>query len=433
MKVRCAMEVGVVSESAKSLTLQVTIDISEGTFLNQEEQILAATNAVGRKATELALKKYDTSGEPIDVNGKKYTARTQSNKAYHTPFGKVQLARRVYQTSAGGKIYCPLDERARIIRGATPRFGKMISNKYARMNANECCSDMFENHGTKVTLSYLQNLAEYAASLAQLEEQPWTYHLPDDVEDITVVTMSVDGAMLLTREGGYREAMVSAISLYDRAGERKHSIYFGASPEYGKSSFKERFKQEADRIKELYPSATCLGIADGARDNWTMIGPYVDHELIDFYHASEYLSRCSHAAYPQKTGKPERTRWIEDYCHILKHDPDGAQTVLNELRRVGRKNKLSKENKKNAQDAMRYFKNNMAKMDYAKHLEHSWPIGSGVTEAACKTLIKQRFGRSGMRWKDTGIKTVLSLRELVLTPGRWSQLWENYMEGAQAA
>ncbi len=226
---------------------------------------------------------------------------------------------------------------------------------------------------------------------------------------------------------------VAAIALYDSAGERKHSIYFGASPEYGKGSFKARFKQEAERVKALYPTATYIGIADGAKDNWKLLGSHVGYELIDFYHASEYLSKCASAAYPQKTGKPERNQWIKEYCHTLKHDPNGAQIVLDELCRVERKKKLSKESKKNVKDAVTYFRNNILKMDYASHVKRSWPIGSGVTEAACKTLIKQRFGRSGMRWKENGIKTVLSLRELVLTNGRWGQLWDNYMSEAEAA
>ena len=47
-----------------------------------------------------------------------------------------------------------------------------------------------------------------------------------------------------------------------------------------------------------------------------------------------------------------------------------------------------------------------------------------MTEAARKALIKQRFCRSGMRWKDKGIKTVLSLRPLILTRDLWKQFWE---------
>ena len=63
-------------------------------------------------------------------------------------------------------------------------------------------------------------------------------------------------------------------------------------------------------------------------------------------------------------------------------------------------------------------------MRYWEHVQDNLPIGSGVTEAACKTLVKQRLCGSGMRWKDTGIKVVLSLRALVQTPSRRGQFWE---------
>ena len=52
------------------------------------------------------------------------------------------------------------------------------------------------------------------------------------------------------------------------------------------------------------------------------------------------------------------------------------------------------------------------------------PIGSGVTEAVCKTLIKQRLCQSGMKWKNRGIAMVLRLRALLCTQGRWEQFWE---------
>jgi hypothetical protein len=52
------------------------------------------------------------------------------------------------------------------------------------------------------------------------------------------------------------------------------------------------------------------------------------------------------------------------------------------------------------------------------------PIGSGVTEAACKLLVKQRLCGSGMRWKESGAAAVLSVRCLTYTMGRWSRFWE---------
>jgi hypothetical protein len=47
-----------------------------------------------------------------------------------------------------------------------------------------------------------------------------------------------------------------------------------------------------------------------------------------------------------------------------------------------------------------------------------------VTEAACKTLVKQRLCASGMRWKHTGATIILSLRSLANTAGRWNQFWQ---------
>ena len=63
-------------------------------------------------------------------------------------------------------------------------------------------------------------------------------------------------------------------------------------------------------------------------------------------------------------------------------------------------------------------------MHYPEFVAAGLPIGSGVTEAACKTLVKQRLCASGMRWKDKGATIVLSLRALTQTVGRWAQFWE---------
>jgi hypothetical protein len=67
-----------------------------------------------------------------------------------------------------------------------------------------------------------------------------------------------------------------------------------------------------------------------------------------------------------------------------------------------------------------------SKMMYARHVKQNLPIDSGVTEAACKVLIKQRMCQSGSRWKDGGASAVLTLRALKLTQSRWPQFW-NYV------
>jgi hypothetical protein len=89
---------------------------------------------------------------------------------------------------------------------------------------------------------------------------------------------------------------------------------------------------------------------------------------------------------------------------------------------VGKKNS-AKIVKEKLQKAITYFSNQYRRMDYKIYQEQKFPIGSGVTEAACKTLVKQRLCKSGMQWKTKGAAVVLALRSLVKTTGRWNQFW----------
>ena len=57
------------------------------------------------------------------------------------------------------------------------------------------------------------------------------------------------------------------------------------------------------------------------------------------------------------------------------------------------------------------------------------PIGSGVIEAACKTLATQRMKRSGMRWRHDGGQAILTLRALMQShrfDHAWNLLSETY-------
>ena len=336
----------------------------------------------------------------------------------------MHIKRYAYQASCGGKTFIPLETSARIIQGATPKFAKMLSHKYASMSAKEALDDLSMNHGREISKKYLQEVSESVSAILQNKETTWEYVLPQLDASIRTVGISLDGAMLPTCDDGWRESMVGTLSLYDKEGERKHTIYIGEPPEYGKQNFMSRLEAEIGKIKKLYPDILYVGIADGARNNWPFLEKHTNKQLLDFYHATEYLTKCSYAAHPEKTGKPERIKWLNDRCHQLKHNPNAPEDIYKELKRFKRKRKLSDEIRENLMAAISYFKNNRHRMNYAEHVENNLPIGSGVTEAACKTLIKQRFCKSGMRWKHDGIKTVLRLREFTQTDGRWLQFWQ---------
>jgi len=68
-----------------------------------------------------------------------------------------------------------------------------------------------------------------------------------------------------------------------------------------------------------------------------------------------------------------------------------------------------------------YFKNQCDRMDYAGYQAQGLPIGSGVVEAACKTLATQRLKRSGMSWRD-GKQALLTIRSLQQSD-RWAAAW----------
>jgi hypothetical protein len=82
---------------------------------------------------------------------------------------------------------------------------------------------------------------------------------------------------------------------------------------------------------------------------------------------------------------------------------------------------MAPEQSKDLQECITYFGNHLHQMRYALYRDKGMPIGSGVTEAACKTLVKQRLCCSGMRWTPEGAQIILSLRALVLTENRWHQ------------
>ncbi len=231
--------------------------------------------------------------------------------------------------------------------------------------------------------------------------------------------------MHIPEPGGYREAMTGNVSLYNLDGNRVHTIYLGATPEYGKATFLSRLQNEVDKIKSKYPNATYVGIADGAANNWEFLTPNTQYQILDFYHATEYLAGASYAFFINDS---ERKTWLHNVCHELKHTQGAAQAILTQMieqvNLIKDKKKISDIVKKKLSAAVTYFTNQLLRMNYFDYVARNLPIGSGVTEAACKTLIKQRLCRSGMRWKDRGARAVIALRALVQTTNRWSQFWD---------
>ena len=220
----------------------------------------------------------------------------------------------------------------------------------------------------------------------------------------------------------WREAMVGTLGFYNKAGERLHTVYAAAAPEYGKLTFFERFEREVERAKAACPEARYVGLADGAKDNWTYLEAVTEVQVVDFYHVTQYLWPAAEALFGPRGG--ELVAWAEGWRHRLRHEPGAAQALIAELEARGAATGKPRPPEA-VETALTYLRNQAkgGRLGYPELAEQKIPIGSGVTEAACKVLVKQRLGGSGMKWKGPGAAAVLSVRCLTYTTGRWSQFW----------
>lgn len=215
-----------------AVTIELAIDIG-GTMLQAEEAIQRGLNEAGVAATTAVLARFDADGEPTVMGGVKWTAKAPEAKYYQTPYGEAHVQRHVYQRSEGGKVFCPLEHGARILRNATPRFAKMMAHKLAQGSAADVQRDLEENHGRPISKLLAQELSAFVSAVVQAKEETWHDATPPLQEDIAAVGAGIDGSCVLLCEGQWREAMTGTISLYDGTGERKHTIYVGAGTRQG--------------------------------------------------------------------------------------------------------------------------------------------------------------------------------------------------------
>jgi len=413
------MSATITAHTDHSITLEVTIELLPS-MLESERSIQVALNEAGCLATGSALERFDTDGSALVMGTSRWTSKGLEAKAYQTPYGEQIVSRHVYQTSSGGKTYCPLERDARIVVTSTPLFAQQIAHKFAEMSSPRVQQDLTINHGRATSRSFLQDVAQAVGSAAQVKEEQWHYETPKLDVPIATISFGMDGTCMLLCEEGYRQAMVGTISLYDAHGERHHTTYIGATPEYGQARFIARLEREIAHVKDTYPEAYTTGVADGAPENWAVLAPHTQDQVLDFYHATGYLAKAAAAAFPRRP--KQRTQWLEERCHQLKHKQGAATRLLGEMETLEQP-QLSAPIRQGLEAAMTYFGNHKRQMNYARQIKANRPIGSGVTEAACKTIVNQRLCHSGMKWKEQGASIVLSLRTLTYTPGRWEQFW----------
>ena len=146
--------------------------------------------------------------------------------------------------------------------------------------------------------------------------------------------------------------------------------------------------------------------------------------VIDYFHACEYIYKMADALF----SVPKQAQaWARKMCRWLKTKPRGVYRVLHSAAAIRRMRIVVGGKHKQYRDAYNYLRKRIRFLDYCEYRRNHLPIGSGVTEAACKTVFTQRLKQSGMTWKSEGGQWIVDLRVIQLS-GIWSQVYQAYLQ-----
>lgn len=403
----------------------------------------------------------ESDAETIEVDGVTHRYKLDSEKEFLTPGGMIELIRRVYQPDAGGKCHIPLDaawgmegQFATVeVRDAALYAVALGTSREAETLLAKC--SLFRPSATAIK----QMAKQMGQWLEEHEDEVLTEIRVEEPipKEARVLCASMDGVNVLLSEPGkkmgrpnerphegdsrekvsptcYKNAMVGSVSFYGEVPEGKTSPkrlasrYAARMPEDRAPTLKAKFERELQQTESrLSDNVARIALCDGARSLWTYLDDnprYDDYEkLVDYHHTTEHLSKAAEAVFGKGSRKAQN--WYDKYRWNLKGEDGGAAGVLRSLDYYDRTAKLSKSRRK-ALDAERtFFTRNEHRMDYARFRRNGWPIGSGPVEAACKSVVKTRLCRSGMRWSRSGGQHILSLRTYVKS-NRWDAMWNQY-------
>ena len=404
-------------------------EIEQGSFYEGEVQVRGLLRLIGQELTLHLLRRKAVDAPTLEWQGTTYYRKAASPGHYQTLYGEVVLSRHLYQSSAGGATLCPLEVNCQLRFGsATPLLAEVVSFKLASAPAGEVAQDLAKSHGVVLSASYLHHLAQEVGQLAADKQATWHLQAAAAPAAVALIATGVDGTTMPMVGEAYKEAMCGTIALYDQAGERLQTEYLGTMPEAGKATFAQRFTTRVDQVKARYPKALHVCLGDGAQWNWEFFATHYPEAVwvLDFYHAATHLHTAAEAIF---SPGPEAEEYYERWRTALRAQDDGVTQLLRSLLYYRNRGALAASAQQALDTELNYFRQHAQLMQYADFRAAGLPIGSGVTEAGCKELIKARFGRSGMRWKRGSGAPLLQLRAIKLSQ-QWDSFWSKVMRYA---
>jgi hypothetical protein len=423
-----------------------------------ETQLREQLRELGRIIVEWTfnhLEPHDRRDLPHQMcfQGVWYRRRSKTpNRTVGTLFGTITLWRLLYQPLHGiERSIFPWEIRLGLEAGlATPALAERVAQVATASTQNTVLATLKRDHGVCWSVATLRTVI---AGVAQGMES----HRQDaQVAQILkwlgrafgsrggrkpVLAVGRDGLMLPIRDQECdREGATATLSVYDRKGRRLGTVYLGRMPEPGQETLSRQLTALIEAVLTHWtgPLPRLAYITDGGYQQTRyfrrvlkrMCHPHHPGQrlrwewVIDYYHACEYIYKLAAALFPDAK---RAQGWARKMCRWLKTKPRGIYRVLHSAAALRGRRMVVGTKREQYRSAYNYLRKRIRFLDYCQYRSNHLPIGSGVTEAACKTVFTQRLKQSGMTWKRDGGQRIVDLRVIHLS-GVWPEVYQAYLQ-----
>ena len=361
-------------------------------------------------------------------------------KSFVSAVGTLRLERACCHCAECGKGFYPRDRALGLAGGSlSPAVLRMSGSAAALVSFAEANGLLAELAGVRVGTKRVERSAEaLGREIAAVERDPSfaarvpaaaTMYLGMDGTGVPVRKAEVAGRRGKQADGTARTREVKLVVIWtaEKIGkegrpERDEGsvTYSGAvlsaasrDTDAEPSEFARLVRREAER-RGFYLAPRRVVIGDGAAWIWELTAELFPGaiQIVDLFHARERLWDVARELFRGDAGRIET--WAEERCEEL--EQGRTDVVLAALRSLAG---VCEEARKCAG----YVESNRERMRYADFRAQGLCVGSGVVEAGCKTAVRARLKRAGMRWTVEGANAIISLRCCKLS-GRYEDFWE---------
>ena len=454
--------------------LEQVSQMNEGELKHLEEQVVKSSQAIGRKLMEEVLNSRVHEQRPAARRqgrcGHQQRLVGEREKHLITLVGPVRFVRAYYQCLQGAVAHeeqdcshgeAPADELWGVEQQrTTPGVQGHISYLSARLTFEEAAQtlcrtvpigmsgrqalNLMRPVGEALAAAEEQHVRVVQAQAKQAQSQPCAQRLVS--KELERLYIELDGVFARLRRGSvplekeegqrqgdvYREIKAGAVFRAER-GRKRTELAAGV---YVDTPAPDSLRYVARRTAKggfawlLYDLARQCGLeqaqqvvvlGDGAPWIWNLAAEHFPEavQIVDLYHAKEHVWDVAHAVFGH--GTTTASAWATHACSLLEQGQSEAlASVIAALPSIPPEPGQARSIPERAVD---YFTSNAQRMRYPDFRAQGMHIGSGIAEAACKTIVSTRAKRSGMRWTPEGIDTLLPLRTTVLN-GTYDSFWE---------